>query len=190
MQRPILAAGLILAVLGAPAAGAEPRPADPQPGVDGRVPGLAVRYVFAYFRHIDEVVEFMAADKGKPGEPLANIDSKAGDGDVLTSGMDDGVAAAIVGLISLDAAGTYAFSAKSNEGFRLSVGGVQVIEDPGVHYDRFSEIGKITVTVPGWYRLKMLYFERKSTSTIQLYWRPPGSKKMVVVPAEVLARPK
>jgi hypothetical protein len=154
------------------------------------VPGLAVRYVFAYFRHIDEIVEFMAADKGKEGDPLVNIDSKVGGGNVLTSGMDDGVAAAISGLINLDTAGTYAFSANSNDGFRLTVGGIQVVEDPDVHYDRFSEIGKITVTTPGWYSLKMLYFERKSTSLIQLYWRPPGAKKMVIVPADVLARPK
>ena len=42
-----------------------------------------------------------------------------------------------------------------------------------------------TVAEPGWYPLDILYFERKGTSTLQLFWLPPGaSGDRVLVPAE------
>ena len=61
-------------------------------------------------------------------------------------------------------------------------------EDPGVHADQFSPIGEVLVEMPGWHAFKLLYFERKNTSTLQLHRRRPGDPPgtMPLVPADVL----
>ncbi len=41
---------------------------------------------------------------------------------------------------------------------------------------------------PGWYPLSLWYFERKNTSTLELYWLKPGEEgRLSFVPADALA---
>ena len=164
-------------------------PADPQPVAEALKPGLAVRYYYHMFRHIDELIEWQDYRDGKPGPVIERLAHRVGDGNVLTSQNDNGVGAEITGLIKLDEPGTWAFALQSNDGVRLWIGGHQIVDDPDVHSDQFSPIGELTVETPGWYPLKLLYFERKATSTLELYWQapdaPPGT--MPIVPAEALA---
>ena len=110
----------------------------------------------------------------------------------LTSGKTDGVGAEIEGLIHLAKAGTYAFSVRSNDGFVLDIGGKRILEDVDVHGDRYTKITKLAIAQPGWYPLAVLYFERKGTSTLELYWRPPGDEDadMAIVPDAAFARLK
>lgn len=175
-----------------PASAASPQPADPQPMADGLAPGLAVRYYKSLFREIDEFVEFMQREKGDEGEPIPNIKSKVGGGPVLTSGVADGVGAKITGLIRFDTPGTYSFVAQSNDGVRLTIGGAFVLEDPDVHVARYSKIAKLDIPQAGWYPFEMLYFERKNTSTIELYWKTPANPDadMAIVPPENFAHAK
>jgi hypothetical protein len=42
---------------------------------------------------------------------------------------------------------------------------------------------ELNIAAAGWYKLEVSYFERKSTSTLQLYWQPPGGTEFVIVPA-------
>ena len=187
--------GLLLALgfaAAGPASAVEPRPLAPQPGSASLESGLSVEYYRGYFRLIEEFEEWMEEHKGKPGEPLPALDYRVAGGAVLTSGYKDGVGARIAGLISLAKAGSYAFTVRSNDGFVLGIGGAPLLEDPDVHGDRFSEIAKLTVSQPGWYPLSILYFERKGTSTLELYWRPPGEEDagMVLVPATAFAHLK
>lgn len=151
-------------------------------------PGLAVCYMHNLVSHIDEFADWDMDNKCKPGTPLANLDSSAGEGKVLTSQLTDGVMAKITGYIHLDKAGPYKFSFESNDGVRLMIDGKLIVEDPDVHGDRFSEIGTMDVTKPGWYPLTIYYFERKNTSTLRFFWKPPGGEgTFPVVPAEALA---
>ncbi len=189
----LLAASLSLVLLAGPM-GASPgaaqvmvSPALPQPAAEAVQPGLAVKYYFHMFRHIDELIDWQDYKDGKPGPAIERLNYAVGQGDVLTSGVDNGVGAEITGLIKLDKPGTYAFALNSNDGIRLWVGGEQIVDDPGVHADQFSPIGEVTVETPGWYPFKLLYFERKNTSTLQLHWRRPGDPPgtMPIVPAEV-----
>ena len=162
------------------------QPVSPQPA-DGEIqPGLAVQYYFHMFRHVDEIIDWKDYRDGKPGPVIERLNYQVGQGDVLTSGVDNGVGAEITGLIRLDTAGTYAFALESNDGVRLTIAGKQVTEDPGVHADQFSPIGEIVVETPGWHAFNLLYFERKNTSTLKLHWRTPGSSAgtMPIVPAE------
>ena len=186
-----MVSGALLAALlwSAPPAAAGPQPLEPQPAAEALTPGLAVRYYNAFFRLIEEFVEWQQEDTGVPGPPIPDINSRVAGGPVLTSGIEDGVGAEITGLIRLDRPGTYSFVVQSNDGFRLQIGGVQVLEDPDVHGDRYSKIAKLSIEQPGWYPLTMLYFERKGTATIELYWKPPGEEagSMAFVPAEAFA---
>lgn len=153
-----------------------------------RKPGLAVCYMYGLVNHIDQLAGWDIDTKCKPGPPLANLDWGVGDGKVLTSESTDGVMAKITGFIHLDKAGSYRFSMESNDGVRLLIDGKLIVEDPDVHSDRFSDIGTMDVTNPGWYPITIYYFERKNTSTLRLFWKPPGTEgTFPLVPGSALA---
>ena len=161
----------------------------PHPTPEELKPGLAVVYYNNFFREIRELQEWMGYEKGRRGPPLPQLDYRVGAGDVLTSGTDDGVGAHITGFIHLSEAGSYTFVAQSNDGVRLEIGGQLILEDPDVHSDRYSDFGKVEVAAAGWYPISVLYFERKATSTLELYWRPPSAPEgtMQLVPTEAFA---
>lgn len=153
----------------------------------GQKPGLAVCYMYKMIRHVDEIAEWAKTLPCEPGAPLAYLDFDGGASTVLTSKQDDGVLARIAGLIHLEKVGAYRFAFESNDGVRLKIGGKQIVEDPGVHDDQFSDLGTMDVTQPGWYPLSIDFFERKSTWTLRFLWRPPGVADGVApVPATVL----
>lgn len=153
-----------------------------------RKPGLAVCYMYQFIRHVDEVATWAKSIKCEPGAPLATLDFNGGSAKVLTSNSDDGVMARITGFIRLDKAGAYKFAFESNDGVRLKIDGKQIVEDPGVHDDQFSDLGTMDVAQPGWYPLSVDFFERRVTWTLRLLWRPPGvDGDLAPVPAEVLA---
>ncbi len=153
-----------------------------------RKPGLAVCYMYKFIRHVDEIAEWGKQLKCEAGAPLAMLNFDGGSSKVLTSNSDDGVLARITGFIHLDKAGAYKFAFESNDGVRLKIEGKQIVEDPGVHDDRFSDLGTMEVAKPGWYPLSIDFFERKSTWTLRFLWRLPGADgDLSPVPAAALA---
>lgn len=154
----------------------------------GSKPGLAVCYMYKLIRNVDEIAEWGKSIKCEPGESLPMLDYYGGAGKVLTSAQDDGVMARITGFIHLEKAGAYKFAFESNDGVRLKIDGKQIVEDPGVHDDRFSDLGTMEVAKPGWYPLSVDFFERKSTWTLRLLWRLPGVEgDLAPVPTAALA---
>jgi hypothetical protein len=93
----------------------------------------------------------------------------------------------IKGLINFEKKGTYTVMVHSNDGVRVTIGGVMIHEDPEVHADRFSEEIKLEISEPGWYPVHILYFEKKNTATLELYWDPPGPEEIDYVPAAAFA---
>lgn len=192
--RGVMAGALIALGLAAagPAAAADPQLLDPQPKSADIEAGLSVDYYRAFFREIEDFEDWMEDNEGEAGKLLPALNYRTAGRAVLTSNYVDGVGAKIDGLIYLAKTGTYAFTVRSNDGFVLDIGGVPLLEDPDVHGDRYSAIAKRSVAQPGWYRLSVLYFERKGTATLELYWRPPGEEDagMVIVPAAAFAHLK
>lgn len=176
-----LAASLAMA---APLTGA--KPAQPQPAADKIEPGLAVNYSYMMFSHVSEVPK---GGKGKPGPAISVLDHDTDSGNVLTATNSMGVGAQINGLIKLDRPGTYVFELMSNDGVKLTIGGVLIHEDAGIHADTWSPPIEFAVTEPGWYPLAIDYFQRKGTSALRLMWTPPGGTKQVV-PATAFAHLK
>ena len=162
--------------------------ATPQPGAGDLRPGLGVTYYYNVFNDTSEIPDWAKYKDGVKGEPILILDYFVGDGDVLTSGRGDEVGADIRGYISFPVAGTYTIAMRSNDGVDLKIGGVRIVHDPGVHSDRFSELTPVEITTPGWYPLHLLYFEKRVTSTLELYWlKPGGSGQLDFVPEEAFA---
>ncbi|MHA1537032.1 MAG: PA14 domain-containing protein [Alphaproteobacteria bacterium] len=183
-------AAVVFAVvpLASPSAG-EIAPASPQPKASQLKPGLAVYYEFNYVRKIKWMLYYTRDNPGKPGPPLPQINYSTGIGNVLTSGRADGVMATIVGYIKLAKPGAYMFKVNANDGVRVFLAGKRILDDPDWHPagDTMTAPVSVQVAKPGWYKLKVLYFERKGTSTLQLYWQPPGAGGAGIVPAGVFA---
>lgn len=148
------------------------------------LPGLPVYYRYAFYRHLNQ----MASDakmmaEGEPGKIVALLDHKF-EGNVYDSHEAKGVGVFFPGYLKMDRPGTYRFKAMANDGIQVHVNGELVVYDPAVHSDRFSEVGTVAITRPGWYSLTVKYFQRKGTARLTLYWQPPGASDFVVIPAE------
>jgi hypothetical protein len=152
-------------------------------------PGVSVLYFHAFYRHLDEMPRGrMAAARGIPGRPIPDLNHKFVEEEmVFQSGKSRGVGMHMDGFILFEKPGEYVFQANTNDGFRLLINDLRIINDPNVHSDRLSEKGIVKVSEPGWYPFRILYFQRKGTATIQLFWKKPGDKKMVIVPPEAYA---
>lgn len=161
-------------------------PANPQPNAAELKDGLAVNYYFAKFQHINRLVEWMDMEDPIPGSPLPNLDYQMGPGNVLTTTSADLVGAHITGFIDFAEAGVYELKVTSNDGVRLTVGGVMIFEDPEVHRDADSPPLVVTIDEAGWYPLDILYFEKKGTAALRLYWKRPGEDAFSIVPTTAL----
>ncbi|MHA1565784.1 MAG: cytochrome P460 family protein [Alphaproteobacteria bacterium] len=146
---------------------------DQQPAETALSPGLQVTYYNNIFNFVQEVREWAQLVAGEAGAPLLSLDYSVGSGRVLSSDRRDGVGAAIEGLINFPIAGTYSMAVKSNDGVELNIGGETIFSDPTVHADRFSDLVTVEIDQPGWYALNLLYFEKRNTSTLELYWLLP-----------------
>jgi hypothetical protein len=162
------------------------KPVSPQPAADKVQPGLAVVYYTNMFQKLNEIGKL---GKGKPGTPITMLDHKTNDGNVLTADRPMGIGAKITGLIKFDAAGTYTLHVNANDGVRVTIAGLKVHEDDGVHGDQMSDPIAFVVEQPGWYELAVDYFQKKGTSALQLFWTPPGGQK-APVPATQFAHLK
>jgi hypothetical protein len=155
----------------------------PQPGEGALKPGLAVKYVPWEFNHVDEVVQIARSNRPKPGAPIPMLNYRVGNGKVLTSDYTDLVGAFIDGFVHLPKPGKYLFTIQHNDGVRFFLGGKKIYENPGVTADVFSPHLEITISEGGWYPLSMIYFEKRNTATLELYWQPPGEEDFKFVPA-------
>ena len=165
-------------------------PLSPQPTADQMAPGLGVIYHFAKFNEIREIPEWAKWRQGTRGRPIPRLDYHVGTGPVLTQEATDLVGADIDGLIHFSTPGIHTFLVHSNDGVQLEIGGKLIHKDPGVHADRFSDEIRVEVTSAGWYPLSLLYFEKKNTSTLELYWMTPDNPDPDYVPAEAFAHLK
>jgi hypothetical protein len=57
-------------------------------------------------------------------------------------------------------------------------------DDPGIHADRLSPIGKLHVKTPGWYPFRVKYFQKQFTATLKLYWKKPGQTEFGIIPPQ------
>ncbi len=162
-------------------------PVEPQPASAELAPGLAVTYYYANFRDVADIASLVP---GVEGKPIPLLDHLTQYGKVLTSKRPMGVGAEIRGLINFPSAGKWVLRVKSNDGVKVTVGGVMIHEDPEVHSDSMSAPLELAIPSAGWYDFAVDYFQRKGTSALQVYWTPPDSSEEVIVPATAYAHRK
>jgi hypothetical protein len=154
------------------------RPAEPQPPQVAS--GLAVEYTYGMVNNIDQ----LKGRKFEAGPPLESLNYRWG-GNVLTSKTREGVGAIITGFIRFEKPGMYGFEVTSNDGIQVEIGGKLLHEDPVVHSDSTSDRIDVKIDTPGWYPLRVVYFQKKGTASLVLAWVGPGEKgRAVPVPAK------
>lgn len=194
MFRPVFAA-LALAGWSAAAGAAEVHklaPADPQPDAGALKPGAHVEYIYREAKSLHEAKSWLGyGDLRKPGPPLQGFtyeDTKLGE-NVLTADADELVIASINGFLRFPEPGTYKLTFWSNDGLRVSIGGVEVYEHDGRHPCETLDPATVEVPTAGWYAVEALFFQRLSTACLVMEWQKPGeaADSWTVVPAEAYA---
>lgn len=169
----------------------QPVPLSPQPGDADLQPGIAVNYHYGFEgRSLYAARTLAETTNPEVGKPIPLLNYNVGNDPMLTSSRNKHLVAHMTGALHFKEPGTYKFTALTNDGFEMTIGGAFVLEDDGVHFDQWSDIVTVEITEPGWYDLEMLYFNRKGTATLELFWRPPWDKSegdMAHVPAEAFA---
>jgi hypothetical protein len=156
--------------------------ASPQPGAGVIKPGLSDKYMIDQFNHIDEVINASRWMKNAPGDPLPMLNYNVGASAVLTNHNDDIVGAFIQGYIKIDKPGTYTLSVRHNDGVRLWIGDSMIYDSPFVAPDLLSPNLEVVADKAGWHPIRIIYYEKKGTATLELYWQPPGTGSFEFVP--------
>jgi PA14 domain-containing protein len=161
------------------------KPLLPQPTGGNVEPGLSVVYYDKFVRHINAIPKGGGAQgKGRAGKPIPYLNHQFNKGQVFDSGKNRGVCIHMTGLLNFSESGEYGFTALSNDGLRIHIDGETIIDDPAVHSDRFSNSAVVRVDESGWYSIEVLYFQRKGSAALKLFWKNPGSPTFEVVPAD------
>lgn len=150
-------------------------------------PGLSVVYIFQKYRSVDQIPTGRDALRmGRVGAPVTLLNHQSGKEDqVFASGRSQGVGMVMEGFLNLDKVGIYRWQALANDGIRMLIDHKLIFEDPKVHADRLTPIGTNEVVQPGRHSVQIIYFQRKGTAALKLYWQPPGADQFSLVPAEV-----
>jgi len=83
------------------------------------------------------------------------------------------------GEVRADISGLYAFRTTSDDGVRLWVDDVLVIDDWSIQATTTND-GSITLVGPDRHSIILEYFELGNDAEIELRWRPPGSTRVVI----------
>ncbi len=155
-------------------------------------PGLEVRYYDNKYKHIDGMPKGkQLAEKGRPGNPVLILDNVYGKrSNVFGSGKSRLIGIWFSGMIHLDQPGAYYFQALSNDGIRVFLNREMLFEDPERHSSRLSPVGLFNAEQAGWYPIQIIYYQRKGTAALRLYWKKPGAANFKIVPAVALGHAK
>lgn len=147
--------------------------------------GLSTTYYLNYFKRDVRYLQKMHKGEFKKvdGKPILQLNNQFHRQRVFDSGVKQGVAVRMKGYLHFEQTGLYRLQAVSNDGIVLLIVDKLVLSDPKQHPDRLSNIGEISVSEPGWFPVKIDYFQRKGTAALKLFWKKPGDNNYLVIPA-------
>ena len=91
----------------------------------------------------------------------------------------DGFSARWTGKVQATTTGSYTFTTFSDDGVRLWVNGVQLVNDWTNHGPTYDS-GTITLTAGQKYDIRMEYFENGGGAIAKLLWTPPGGSQAAI----------
>ena len=112
-------------------------------------------------------------------EVLPQINLPSTNGVFAGSGLSDDVGAVFEGQIIFPATGVWTLFTDSDDGSRLLVDGVQIVDNDGLHGMR-ERSGTIQVDQIGPRNVRVEFFERGGGAGIIVRWEGPGTGKSVV----------
>jgi len=122
-------------------------------------------------------VEIFPSDKSEPFiAPLVPKDDE---------NLMDGFAINWSGKIYAPFSGVYEFTSTSDDGFKLWVNDVLIIDAWQIQTAPFSRKGTIQLEGGKWYSISANYFESTGNASVKLEWKVPGKVKEVI-PSEYL----
>jgi hypothetical protein len=87
------------------------------------------------------------------------------------------------GLVRAEATGNYRFQTVSDDGVRLWVDGVQVIDNWTDHSATTDTSANVGLTAGETYDIRLEYYENSGQAEIRLRWEPPGASGFSPIPA-------
>jgi MSHA biogenesis protein MshQ len=104
-----------------------------------------------------------------------------------TGGPGNGIAADSfsvrwTGQVSAPSSGSYVFQTISDDGVRLSVNGVQIINNWTDHGTTTNNSSAVTLVTGQRYDIVLEYYERTGGAVAKLNWRTPGTTTFVAIP--------
>jgi YVTN family beta-propeller protein len=90
------------------------------------------------------------------------------------------------GTVEASAAGNFQFQTNSDDGVRLWVNGVQVINNWTNHGATTNSSASIALTAGTRYTIRMEFYENGGQAVAQLRWKTPGTTSYVAIPASRL----
>ncbi|WP_143785276.1 PA14 domain-containing protein [Okibacterium fritillariae] len=91
------------------------------------------------------------------------------------------------GTIQFPQTGTYKFRTAADDGTRMFIDDVNIVENWVPNAGTESNQGTLAVVAGQSYRVRVDYFERAGAAGIDLQWMVPGSTTFVTIPGEYLA---
>jgi len=122
------------------------------------------------------------------GDPSGALSVNWGSGGPVGLGRTDFWSARYTGEITLPSAGAYSFFAYSDDGVRIFVDDVAVVDDWFLG-SRYSAVGTFNNPVAGSrHRIRVEHFDYDLDSSLHLFWTPPGGAAAVVPGANLAPR--
>jgi hypothetical protein len=99
--------------------------------------------------------------------------------DEVACGLTDQVSARWTADLEIVVADTYTFITKSDDGVRVWLDG-QIIIDNWTDHSATDDFSTAMYLEPGFYSLKMDYYENTSNALAQLYWQTPSVPRQII----------
>lgn len=165
-----IVAGAIAALSATASAQAVPPASDLEPGLTYRL--------YAIGRPMQQLAPL--APEQRPNRDT-RIDAVDFADDAAFHGPADFFVVEILGYLSVETGGDYAFRLVSDDGSRLVLDGQTIITHDGLH--PATGMDGSTKLEPGLHPLHIQMFESAGGAALQLLWKPPGASEFTLVPA-------
>lgn len=100
-------------------------------------------------------------------------------------GPNTNYGAEFTGTITVDETGSWRFYTYSDDGSKLWINGIEVVNNDGLH-SMHERSGTITLTA-GAHEFMVRFFERSGNHGLIVSWRGPGVPGKTIIPAEALS---
>lgn len=139
------------------------------------IPGSPVK-IFDISPNVQKFADISVKTKPRYAGILPNFDNVSG-GDF--KGLENHFLLKSAGYLKVDTAGNYIIQIWSDDGSRLKLGGIQVLDNDGLHGTEYKEL---TLNLEkGYYAFELDYFQGTGGKFLSFNWKRPGKKEYEVI---------